>query len=96
MKYGGKTFLVDPVVRKKGVDVGCRDKQEPYRASHYAGQRDYGRPAWDTYHETIDHLGGALPTVQFHIYSTFGFGKCGTNNGGDRPLSNEKVMHVWE
>lgn len=22
--------------------------------------------------------------------------KCGTNNGGDRPLSNERVMHVWE
>lgn len=27
--------------------------------------------------------------------STFGFRKCGTNNGGDRPLSNEKVIFDW-
>ena len=30
------------------------------------------------------------------LYSTFGFSKYDTNNGGNHPLSNEKVMHVWE
>lgn len=35
-------------------------------------------------------------SILMRPYLTFGSSKCGTNNGGNRPLSNEKVMHVWK